>query len=206
MFWMTLHLPFIMSFVLAAAALSKLVVASDCSDADPMTLAMESRRFSETEISPGLRWFYCAGLGIALACMGEHAECLKFPQLISLGGISMTHEHKEVKGQRIGKRLRLTVRFAVALVLICLPLTQHLDSLRLISTTTGLVVSVLLVDLYGSTCVSESFWQDKRKCKYSAECRLRKKDLETAVKSGARVNVEELARQDLGEKGVHSFN
>ena len=72
--WMFLHLPFIMSFILASGALSKLVVAHDCVNADPETLTELYALKSESEIRIGLRWFYCAGLGIALACMGESSS------------------------------------------------------------------------------------------------------------------------------------
>lgn len=70
MFWINAHLPFIMGFVLAGGALSKLVAASDCHDAhvDDLTEAYQSR--SEPEVVMGIRWFYCGGLGVALACMG----------------------------------------------------------------------------------------------------------------------------------------
>ena len=68
--WGTAHLPFIMSFVLAAGALSKLVIATDCSDTkvDDLTVAYSLK--SDREIPSGLRWFYCVGLGVALFCMG----------------------------------------------------------------------------------------------------------------------------------------
>ena len=59
-----------MSYILASGALSKLVVAHDCINADPETLTELYALRSEGEIRIGLRWFYCAGLGIALACMG----------------------------------------------------------------------------------------------------------------------------------------
>jgi hypothetical protein len=59
-----------MSFVLAAGSLSKLVVATDCADANPFDLTELYAGKSEHEIPIGLRWFYCAGLGIALASMG----------------------------------------------------------------------------------------------------------------------------------------
>ena len=180
--WMYLHLPFIMSFVLAAASLSKLVISHDCTDADPNTLADSSRQNSDPEIQAGLRWFYSVGLGISLACMG---------------GISVAHEHKEIQGVRIRKRQRLLVRFCVAIILLFLPLASKLDSLQLIATTTGLVVFVLAVDLYGLSCVQDSFWRDKSTCKYSARCRMRRQDMEAAIKTGAIVNTEEMG----GEKG-----
>lgn len=59
-----------MSFVLGAAALSKLVLATDCPDADLEDLLELSIEKSEHEIPDGLRWFFCAGLGLALLCMG----------------------------------------------------------------------------------------------------------------------------------------
>lgn len=59
-----------MAFVLAGAALSKLVLAHDTSDADPSTLFETYERRSEGEISDGLRWYYCGGLAVTLFCMG----------------------------------------------------------------------------------------------------------------------------------------
>jgi hypothetical protein len=59
-----------MSFVLAAAALSRLVIAHDCANANIESLTDTYASKSEGNISNGLRWYYCAGLGIALACMG----------------------------------------------------------------------------------------------------------------------------------------
>ena len=70
MLWGAAHLPFIMSFVLGAAALSKLVLATDCSDTKLEDLTETYMARSDQEIPVGLRWFYCGGLGIALACMG----------------------------------------------------------------------------------------------------------------------------------------
>ena len=69
MLWTTIHLPFIMAYILAGAALSRLVLATDCRDAsaDDLTDAYVGK--AESEVSSGLRWFYCAGLGIALLCM-----------------------------------------------------------------------------------------------------------------------------------------
>ncbi len=59
-----------MGYVLAAAALAHLVWAHDCDNADTHSLTESYVGRSEGEISMGLRWFYCAGLGIAIACMG----------------------------------------------------------------------------------------------------------------------------------------
>jgi hypothetical protein len=71
MAWGAVHTPFIMSFVLAAAALSKLVLATDCRDAKVEDLTETYMLRADPEIPIGLRWFYCAGLGIALGCMGR---------------------------------------------------------------------------------------------------------------------------------------
>jgi hypothetical protein len=60
-----------MSFVLYGGALSRLVVAHDCADADESNLTEAFAHKSEAEINSGLRWFYCAGLAVALACMGK---------------------------------------------------------------------------------------------------------------------------------------
>ncbi|KAL8655184.1 MAG: hypothetical protein Q9226_003144 [Calogaya cf. arnoldii] len=173
-----------MSYVLAGASLSRLVVAHDCHYAEVETLSESSAVLSEEEISPGLRWFYCAGLGVALLTMAV---------------MPFTHVHKKFDGQRVTKRSRLGLRVAVALILICLPLAGSLNSLELISISTGLVVLVLSFDLYGCTFVGESFVRDGRKCKYWADCpRKRRRALEEAMKSEETVKVEELAVDEKG--------
>ncbi|KAL8665487.1 MAG: hypothetical protein Q9202_002192 [Teloschistes flavicans] len=182
--WIFIHLPFIMGYVLAGASLSRLVLAHDCGDADSETLADAYSGRSEAEVEPGLRWFYCVGLGIALLCMSV---------------ISFCHVHKKFEGQRVTKRSRLGLRVAVVVVIICLPLAESLNSLQLVSTTTGLIGLVLAFDLYGCTYVGESFLRDGRKCKYWADCpRKRRRALEEAIKTGAMVNVEELAVDEKG--------
>ena len=72
--WLSAHLPFVMSFVLYGGALSRLVVAHDSPDADETNLTEVFAQKSEGELSPGLRWFYCAGLAIALICMGKSVD------------------------------------------------------------------------------------------------------------------------------------
>lgn len=116
-----------------------------------------------------------------------------------LGVISFCHVHKKFDGQRVTKRSRLGLRVAVAVVIICLPLAESLNSLQLVSTTTGLIGLVLAFDLYGCTYVGESFLRDGRKCKYWADCpRKRRRALEEAMKTGEVVNVEELAVDEKG--------
>lgn len=116
----------------------------------------------------------------------------------------MSHVHKEFDGQRIAKKYRLAVRIAVAIILICLPLTHSLNSLQLVSTTTGLIVFTLIVDLYGSTSVQDRFWKDMSTCKYSADCHMKKKDVESAIKTGQVIEVEELSKGIKGEKGAYA--
>ncbi|KAL2041084.1 hypothetical protein N7G274_006028 [Stereocaulon virgatum] len=186
--WMMAHLPFIMGYVLAAASLSRLVLTTDCHDANIEDLTDAYVSKSQTELPTGLRWFYCAGLGIALLCMTI---------------ISLCHVHKEFDGQRISKRYRVSVRTAVAIILIFLPLADKLNSLHLISTTTSLVVLVLMLEVYGSTSVHEAFWRRTSQCKYRADCPVKKKDITDAMKTGATIKLEEVRTGDSGEKGIY---
>ncbi|KAF2006176.1 hypothetical protein P154DRAFT_615533 [Amniculicola lignicola CBS 123094] len=188
--WMSIHLPFIMSFVLSASALAFLVRAHDCPDAPVDTLYESYIPRSEEHITDGLRWFYCAGLSIALACMGI---------------ISLTHTHRRIPNQRISKSFRLGFRFLVSLAILLLPL-GHLNSLDLIGTTTGLVVLVLLVDLFGSTRWGENpFWDSEcriSRTRYSAKCGLTKKEIQESVENGEVLNVEDIARRGSGGDGA----
>jgi len=68
-----------MSFVLGGAALSKLVVATDCEDANIEDLTEAYQAKADDEVAIGLRWFYCAGFGIALACMSTSLSSLPCP-------------------------------------------------------------------------------------------------------------------------------
>lgn len=167
--------------------MSKLVLATDCRDTRLEYLSHAYIERSESEVPTGLRWFYCAGLGIALLCMSI---------------ISMAHDHKEFDGQRIKKKYRIPNRIAVSIVLICLSLAESLSSLQLVSTTTGLVVYVLMVDVYGSTSIYDNFWKCTSQCKYRADCPLKKKVVVEALKSGTTIKLEELKMND-GEKVVH---
>lgn len=62
----------------ASLSLSKLVMATDCASSHLEDLTEFYQEKSEHEIPDGLRWFYCAGLGTALFCMGEK-EIPPFP-------------------------------------------------------------------------------------------------------------------------------
>ncbi|RDL38443.1 Uncharacterized protein BP5553_02783 [Venustampulla echinocandica] len=182
--WGAAHLPFVMSYVLGAAALSKLVVATDLHDAHLEDLTDAYIEKSDHEIPIGLRWFYCVGMGLAMFCMGI---------------ISICHIHKDSpRGGRvrIRKRYRMVNRFGVCIVLFCLPLAESLNSLQLISIVTGTIVWVLLLELWGVSCPEDSLFGERRKCRYTAECKVSKRDLETAVKEGHVIKVAELGDEE----------
>lgn len=187
MIWLSVHLPFIMSYVLASAAQAKIVLAHNTSNTDPEKLLEPYAGRSEEEASSGLRWYYCAGIAIALACTGI---------------INLCHTFREIPNQRIPRHIRLALRFAASIAILLLPLAhEHLDSLQLIATTTCLVVLVLLVEIVGSLCPDDTFWGFRtescraRTAKYEAKCRASRKELVNGSKDGATVNVEELARK-----------
>ncbi|KAF3032376.1 hypothetical protein E8E12_001949 [Didymella heteroderae] len=189
MAWFCIHVPFIMSFVLSAGALAVLVRAHDCPDADVDSLYETFVSRSEDHISEGLVWYYCGGLGVSLVCLAI---------------IAWTHTHRKIPNQRIRKNFRLLFRIAIAIIIICLPLA-HLNSLELVASTTGLVACVLVLELVGSTCWGENFWWNtncgRNKCTYSAKCGVRKEEIEKSLKDGTVLNVEEIARREIGEKG-----
>ena len=187
--WVFSQIPFIMGYVLAAATLSRLVLAHDCSDTNPETLGEAYVDRSDADLATGLRWYYCGGLGVAL---------------FSMGIISFCHIHKRLPNARFRKRPRLFIRACCALVIICLPLAKSLSSLDLITISTSLVVFVLILDLFGNSCAGDQFWtggfcdEQKKKCQYSARCHVSKKkrrEIEQAMKKGERVNLEELMKR-----------
>lgn len=178
-----------MSFALSASALGFLVRAHDSPDSPVESLFETFIPRSEEHISDGLRWFYCGGLGIALALLGV---------------IALSHEHKKIPHQRVRKIHRIGFRFAISIIIICLPLA-HMNSLNLVATTTGLVLLVLFAELFGATCQGQNvLWNRqslRNKCEYIAKCGVSKKELDAAVKDGKVLNVEDLAKKEGGEHG-----
>ncbi len=135
-----------MALALAGASLSRLVVAHDCANAhlDELSdLIADYEKDSVDRLSDGLRWFYCAGLGVAT---------------LSMAGISVSHVHKEFALPRIRKRYRISFRICVGCVLVGLAEARQLDSLGLISTTTALILSVLAAEIYGGSDSKTSFF------------------------------------------------
>jgi len=187
LFWLSIHLPFTMAFVLAGSALNKLVLAHDTPDADTHDLYHPYDTRSEEEIHLGQIWFYCAGLAIALA---------------STGGIAMSHSTRTIPNARLKKPYRLVYRFAVSIAILLLPLAHHhLNSLHYVATTTCLVASVLLLELAGSSCGGDSFWgfSEHRKCSYSANCKLSRGEYQEKAKTGEAVDVEAMAKNQNRE-------
>ncbi|KAK5382340.1 hypothetical protein LTR20_006027 [Exophiala xenobiotica] len=196
--WVSAHLPFIMGYVLAASTLSQLVLAHDSSDTDPHDLGEGYEARSEPEISKALRWFYCGGLGVALIFMAL---------------ISFCHIHKRVPKARLRKRPRLVVRVCIAIIIICLPLADSLSSLDLITITTALVCLVLALDLFGMSCEGDKFWtggfcpEEKRRCTYTANCRLgkrRRREIEKALQRGDKVCLSDLLKRNSSMSSVES--
>ena len=54
------------------------------------------------------------------------------------------------------------------------------------------------------SCPNETFFGEKKPCKYTARCRIMKKDLESAIKGGRVIQVQQLA--DSGEKGMYELS
>lgn len=85
-----------MAYSLSAASLSKLVLAHDCNDDNLDTLVDSYAVRSVDTIPSAIRWFYCAGLGVAL---------------LGMGIISLTHVYKTVEGQRLDRRYAVCCLF-----------------------------------------------------------------------------------------------
>jgi hypothetical protein len=187
--WMSIHLPFVMAFTLAGASLAKLVIAHDLHDSEVENLLEPYDTRSDAEIPTAIFWFYCVGLGIALACTGF---------------IALSHRTRHIPNVRLTRPYRMAFRFLVSIVLILLPLARHhLNSLDLVAITSCLVVLVLIVELIGSACPGEN-WRAKGKlCSYSAHAKMSKKDLQQKMLSGEVVNVEEVAKKTNKRREVH---
>ncbi|KAK4143596.1 uncharacterized protein C8A04DRAFT_12290 [Dichotomopilus funicola] len=183
--WQWSHLPFSMAYILAAAALCKMVVLRDsaATPLDGLTEVYQER--SAATLSLGLRLYYCEGLGLALFCMGL---------------IALSHEHKVPAGQcRLPKWARLMNRFAVCVVFCCLPAAgTALNSLGLIAITTALSVWTLLFELWAKSCRESSYWGedgDDAACRrYTASCS--RKRLERATKENGEIDIVQLGRSE----------
>jgi len=180
----------VLAYVLAAATLSKLVLAHDCDNANVEDLGESYQVKSHAELDQGLRWFYCAGIAGAL---------------FSMTLISYCHIHKRLQNPRLKKRPRLVIRALIALAILLLPLAKdNLSSLGLIGTTTALVSSALAMDIFGMSSQGDRFWtggwcdESKRACHYEARIRCSKKKKQEIIKAmhrGETVRLEELLQR-----------
>jgi hypothetical protein len=179
--WQYAHLLFVMSYIPSAAALSRLVLAHDCANADPHDLAHVFEERSHEELYLGLRLFYSTGLGIAL---------------FSTFLIALCHQHKLPVDCRVPKYGRLGNRLAVAVILCALPAAQSLTSLSFVAITTCLMFEVLLVELWGKSCRRDTFFGAgvQGDCKYTARCN--KRTLDAAMQSDGEVDVNILSKRE----------
>jgi hypothetical protein len=182
--WGFSHLPFVMGYIVATSALSRLVLATDVPGTDLNQLAEPYRDSAEDQFNAGVRFFYCHGLAIALLCTAA---------------ISFSHEHKKQPTLRMNKNMRLANRVAVCVIMFFLPLATSLRSLNLISITLSLTVWVLIVELWGKSCTDDPFFGEKdgRCITYCARCK--KNDVEEMIVSDEtplRGEVLELDRAD----------
>jgi hypothetical protein len=164
-----------MAFVLGSGGLSRLVFAVDTPNSHLEALTESYQERAEEEIPPGIRWFYCVGFGIAL---------------IFMAFISISHQHKDIEGLRLKKQWRLSGRLVVAVILICLPLAESLNSLELVGTVTGLVAFTLALELWATSCCKEKLCERSKPCKYTGHCP--KAKLHALVKRGSKVDFVEL--------------
>ncbi|KAF6796382.1 hypothetical protein CSOJ01_13231 [Colletotrichum sojae] len=135
---------------------------------------------SEPDVSLGIRFFYCHGLTIALLWMGV---------------ISASHVHKAPLEIRVPKFWRLANRAAVRLAMFFLPSARkHLNSFEVMATTLGLVAWVLVLEIWGNSCKSDSFVPQGCRTGYSARCS--RKELLNVTKSNGEVGALEMKNNE----------
>jgi hypothetical protein len=191
--WVTVHLPFIMAYILAASTLTTLVLAHDSNDAHESWLGSHYADRSVAELEPAMRWFYCGGIGVALICMAV---------------ISLCHTHKKLKDGRLRKQPRLIIRCVLAIIIIVLPTAgDRLSSLDLVALTFGLTLLTLMIDLYGNSATGTPFWthgmchKERKQTTYVAHCKLsarKRRALQRKMARGEEVcigDVQRLMRQ-----------
>ncbi|KAK3898166.1 bacterial low temperature requirement A protein-domain-containing protein [Staphylotrichum tortipilum] len=182
--WQWSHLLLSMSYILAAAGLSKLVVLTDCGNAPLSSLTASSQHRSAPDLPLGLRLYYCAGLGLALACTGL---------------IALSHSHKDPAAGtcRLPKWARLANRFGVAVVFFCLPAAgDRLNSLGLVAVTTGLSLWALFFEVWAKSCRTVSFFGEGKGAGQGYTARCSKRRLEDAMKDDGEIDVVKLGRSE----------
>jgi low temperature requirement protein LtrA len=201
--WIFGHLPFAMGYTLAATAMSNIVLAHDCSNADEGSLGEPYDTRSLAEVSTGLRWFYCGGLCVALVF-----SCV----------ISLSHLYRISEDARLTRESRLLVRFAAAIAILLLPVVpvHRLQSLALIGITCSVIIGCLIVDLYGLSRKDDDFWfggfshTEKKATTYAAHCTLddeHKTTIKKNLEMGHSTTIKDiLRRSSLGRSGSKVFH
>ncbi|CAK7266824.1 hypothetical protein SEPCBS57363_002287 [Sporothrix epigloea] len=167
--WQYAHLLFTLAFILSSAALSRFVVATDCPNASVESLTEMYQERSSPEISLGLRLYYSTGLGVSLFSMSLIALC---------------HQHKTLPMARLSKGARMANRLVVAAIFCALPAAQSLSSLKVMSIATGLLGWVLIIEIYGLSCVGDRLFETCAIGGYTARCS--QKRLRRALQDGQR--------------------
>lgn len=184
--WQNAHLIFALSYILAAAAMCKLLVVTDCANAPLSALTPFYQHRSDDHITEGLRLYYCIGLGLAL---------------FSMGLISISHQHRVPLGMcKFSKHIRLANRLLVCIIFFTLPAAgDRLNSLSLLSITTALSAWTLFFELYGKTCKTQPFFmgggdEKAERREYTANCT--QKRLDDARKEDGEIDFVELGRAE----------
>ncbi|EPS36916.1 hypothetical protein H072_9506 [Dactylellina haptotyla CBS 200.50] len=170
--WVNAHLLFVLGFTIGGAGLSKLVLAHETPNTDIHDLYHTYEEKSFEHVEDALRWFYCGGLAVAL---------------FSMSLISISHLHKEIHRQKLAKKYRLAYRMLVCIIWLCLPAAgDRLNSLQLISVTVGMTITVVALEVYGTSCTGDSMFGAKKRCPYICDAELQKRDsdgssMDTAV-------------------------
>jgi hypothetical protein len=200
--WIFGHLPFAMGYTLAATAMSKIVLAHDCSNADEGSLGEPYDTRSLAEISKGLRWFYCGGL-----CAALMFSCI----------ISLSHLYHVSEDARLTRESRLTVRFAAAIAILLQPLVSknRLESLAPVGIPCFVIIGCLIVDLYGLSRRDDDFWLgefsplQKKATTHAAHCTLddeHKSTIKTNLEMGQSTSIKDILRHSsLGRSGSKRF-
>ncbi|KAL7937419.1 bacterial low temperature requirement A domain-containing protein [Trichoderma chlorosporum] len=183
--WELAHLLFVMGYIVATSALSRLVLATDVPNTNPEQLAESYRDSAEDHFNAGVRFFYCHGLAIAL---------------LSMGAISFSHDHKKPSTLRLHKNIRLANRIAVCIIMFFLPLAHSLRSLDLISVTMGLSIWVLIVELWGKSSKDDPFIGEKAGSYITYHAKCKKEDLKRMTTADERPPSGEILELVRGEK------
>lgn len=164
-----------MSYILATAAMSKIVLATDVANADASTLGSHYSPLAEAPVSEAIRLIYCYGLGIAN---------------LSMILISLSHEHRQPPKLRWKKHHRLANRAVIACIFFGLPWAKSLTSESLVAISMSLILEILLVELWGTSCTDDPFIGERAGVcvRYRTHCC--KRELKKALKEEERKNPE----------------